>query len=63
MDTAKTLTIVMSYAGGNDLLEYVNEHGKFSETEAFGFFSQAIYALEHIHERGFAHRCVENVNV
>ena len=38
IDTEKTLTIVMSYAGGNDLLEYVNEHGKFSETEAFGFF-------------------------
>lgn len=56
LDSERTLTIVMSYAGGSDLLEYVNEHGKFSETETFGYFSQLVYSLEHMHARGFAHR-------
>lgn len=58
------LAIVMEYAAGGDMFEYVIKHklphhGQgLVEPSARAFFQQLIIALEFCHELGIANRCV-----
>ena len=57
------LAIVMEYAAGGDMFEYVIKHklpahGQgLMEEAARAFFQQLIVALEFCHELGIANRC------
>ena len=41
------LLMVMEYAGGGDLLQYVKARGRLSESEARKYFKQILYGLGH----------------
>ena len=59
------LAIVMEYAAGGDMFEYVIKHklpahGQgLMEEAARTFFQQLIVALEFCHELGIANRCAD----
>ena len=50
------LLIVMEYAGGGDLLQYVKTMGKLSEEEARPLFRQVVEGAVAIHEANVLHR-------
>ena len=61
--TPNHLAIVMEYAAGGDMFEFVirnktPNHGEgLPEDSARGFFQQLLVALEFCHELGIANRC------
>lgn len=61
--TPNHLAIVMEFAAGGDMFEYVirnkaQVHGQgLKEADARGFFQQLMVALEFCHELGIANRC------
>lgn len=62
--TPNHLAIVMEFAAGGDMFEYVirnkaPSHGEgLKEDDARGFFQQLLVALEFCHELGIANRCI-----
>ena len=62
-ESSNHLLIVMEYAGGGDLLQYVRGHKKINEEEAKGLFRQVVYGLGHIHSRSVLHRDIKLDNI
>ena len=62
-ESSKHLLIVMEYAGGGDLLQYVKKHKRLGETEARTLFRQVVYGLAHIHSRSVLHRDIKLDNI
>ena len=62
-ESAKHLLIVMEYAGGGDLLQYIKKKKKLSETEAKGIFRQIVFGVGHIHARSVLHRDIKLDNM
>ena len=64
--TPNHLAIVMEYAAGGDMFEYVirnkaPNHGEgLQEGDARGFFQQLLVALEFCHELGIANRSAQS---
>ena len=63
VDSPKIVYVVMEYADGGSLLDYVRARKKLSEKEAARFFHQLCRALEHCHQHGIVHRDVKLENV
>jgi serine/threonine protein kinase len=59
----KQLIMIMEYAGGGELLKYVEEHGKVNEMEARRIFVQIVNAMAYCHTRGIVHRDLKLENV
>lgn len=59
----KHLLIVMEYAAGGDLLNYVKKKGKLEESEARCLFRQIVFGLGHIHSRSVLHRDIKLDNI
>jgi serine/threonine protein kinase len=57
------LLMVMEYAGGGDLLQYVKTRGRLSENEARKYFRQILYGLGHCHWRSVLHRDIKLDNI
>ncbi len=57
------LFIVMEYAAGGDLLEYVKKKGRLPTAEARTLFRQIVYGLGHIHARSVIHRDIKLDNI
>ena len=55
--------MVMEYAGGGDLLQYVKKRKRLSETQAKGLFRQIVYGLGHTHSRHVLHRDIKLDNI
>ena len=62
-ETATQVMIVMEYAGGGDLLQYVKSKKRLSEAEARPLFKQIVYGLAHIHARNVLHRDIKPENI
>jgi serine/threonine protein kinase len=62
-ESPKHFLMVMEYAGGGDMLQYVKKRGNLSETEARFFFKNIIYALGHCHCRSVLHRDIKLDNI
>lgn len=56
------LCIVMEYAAGGDMFDYVVRRGGLRESEARWFFQQLIIATEFIHRMGVANRDIKLEN-
>eukprot|EP00887_Chlorella_sp_A99_P000352 scaffold13.g352.t1 len=54
--TQHYLAIVLEYAPGGDLLDYVTTKGRLSESEARWFFQQLVMGLAYFHSVGVDHR-------
>lgn len=50
------LCLVLEYAGGGELYDYIIERERLSEEEAREFFKQIVLAIEHCHSRNVVHR-------
>lgn len=59
----KYIFIVLEYANGGDLLNYLKTKGKFKEHEYRKILQQIIDALEYIHEHRILHRDIKLDNV
>ena len=53
----------MEYAGGGELLKYVEDREKVGEIEARKIFIQIVNAMAYCHTRGIVHRDLKLENV
>ena len=56
MLTRTHLVVIMEYASGGELFQYVQRSGRLSEDAARFFFRQLITAVEFCHNSGIYHR-------
>lgn len=57
------LVLMMEFAPGKELLEYILGKGKLTEEEARPVFVQMLSAVEYLHERKIVHRDLKPENV
>ena len=62
-ESPKHFLMVMEYAGGGDLLQFVKRRGRIKESDAKFIFKQIVYGLAHIHCRSVIHRDVKLDNI
>ena len=55
--------MVMEYAGGGDLLQFIKSRGRIEENDAKSVFRQILYGLAHIHCRSVIHRDMKLDNI
>ncbi|XP_037374567.1 MAP/microtubule affinity-regulating kinase 4-like [Talpa occidentalis] len=63
VDTPEELLLVMEYAGGGNLLDYLLRRGRLEELEARHKFQQILAAVAHCHARGIVHRDLKPENI
>lgn len=63
IQTDEYIFMVMEYAPGGELFDYIVAKDKLKEEEARGFFRQIVSAVAYIHERGYAHRDLKPENL
>ena len=62
LETEKAYAMVMEFATGGELFEYIQAHKRLSEAEARRLFVQLISAVEHMHGQGIVHRDLKLVS-
>ncbi|KAL6057703.1 Serine/threonine-protein kinase brsk1 [Balamuthia mandrillaris] len=63
VENESRLCIVLKYADGGDLYDYIKKKGPLSETEARRLFLQLLEAVQFIHSNGFSHRDIKPENI
>jgi len=58
-----TAYIVMEYLEGQNLRDYMQEHGLFAPDEIFGLLDPVFEALQKMHEEGIVHRDISPDNI
>eukprot|EP00035_Acanthoeca_spectabilis_P023708 m.450529 g.450529 ORF g.450529 m.450529 type:complete len:1575 (-) comp20015_c0_seq1:43-4767(-) len=61
--TQQSLYIVMEYAGGGDLANYLKNMGQLLEREARRYIAESVLAVEYIHTFGIVHRDLKPDNL
>ena len=61
--TVHNFYIMLEYASGGDLFDYITSHNFLSEKESCYFFRQIISVLEYLMEMGISHRDIKPENV
>jgi len=61
--TVHNFYIMLEYAPGGDLFDYITSHNYLSEKESCYFFRQIISVLEYLMEMGISHRDIKPENV
>jgi len=62
-DSKSKLYLVIELVEGGELLEWLIEHGAYTESEASGLFRQMAEAMEYLHGMGIAHRDLKPENL
>mmetsp|Transcript_94293 Transcript_94293/g.236695 ORF Transcript_94293/g.236695 Transcript_94293/m.236695 type:complete len:532 (+) Transcript_94293:77-1672(+) len=62
-ETEEKLFIAMEFLSGGDLLQYILEHGCFSENVARRLFSEIAGAVKYLHEKNIVHRDLKPENI
>jgi serine/threonine protein kinase len=55
--------MVMEYANGGDLLNFMKQHKNLDEATARDIFKQIVYGLGHCHCRSVLHRDIKLDNI
>ncbi|KAI3654153.1 hypothetical protein MP228_000872 [Amoeboaphelidium protococcarum] len=63
IDTEGELYIIMDYASGGELIDYIAAKGNLSEKEGRKFFRQLVSAIDHCHLAGVVHRDLKLENM
>ena len=63
IDTPKELILVMEYASGGELHDYLATVGRLKESEARRYFRQMTTAMEHCHRLRIIHRDLKTENL
>ena len=63
IETPKKLYLIMEYASGGELFDYIVKNNKLKEKEACRFFHQLIAGIEYIHRLHIVHRDLKPENL
>lgn len=65
IETSNALIIVSEFAEGGDLLRHMQDQGcrPLNEEQARNIFRQLVFAVDHIHRRGWIHRDIKCENI
>ena len=63
METEKTLYLVMEYASGGEVFDYLVLHGRMKEKEARAKFRQIVSAVQYCHQKKIIHRDLKAENL
>lgn len=63
IETPKQLYLIMEYANGGELFDYIVKKHKIEENEACKFFQQIISGIEYIHKLKIVHRDMKPENL
>ncbi|WP_288427479.1 protein kinase [uncultured Spirosoma sp.] len=58
-----TLAIIMDYLAGQDLNQYVREHGAVTQAQAVHWFGEILDAFSYVHQQGYFHRDIKPSNL
>ena len=61
--TETHLALVLEYADGGDMFQYVKQRGHLSEAHARWFFQQIILAMDYCHQMGIVNRDIKLENI
>ncbi|KAM3616642.1 uncharacterized protein V6R79_021189 [Siganus canaliculatus] len=63
IETDKTLYLIMEYASGGEVFDYLVAHGRMKEKEARAKFRQIISAVHYCHQKNIVHRDLKAENL
>jgi len=63
IETKTTIYLIMEYANGGELFDYIDQRKKLTEQEACKFFRQIISGIEYLHKLGISHRDLKPENL
>ncbi|XP_046898858.1 LOW QUALITY PROTEIN: MAP/microtubule affinity-regulating kinase 4 [Hypomesus transpacificus] len=63
IETEKTLYLIMEYASGGEVFDYLVSHGRMKEIEARAKFRQIVSAVHYCHQKNIVHRDLKAENL
>jgi 5'-AMP-activated protein kinase, catalytic alpha subunit len=63
IENAEHVYLIMEYACGGELFDYIVQRDKLTEKEASKFYAQILHGIEYLHSKGIAHRDLKPENL